>query len=186
MSQRKAERETIPSRLCTVSTEPHMGLDPMNYEIMTWAEIKTLKLKQLSHPGAPLPYNVYSSGYWLLKNILSFSLSIIPKLMFLPSVDCLLPLEKQRFLGIWRATIGHWIWWLGDYYWPSWEWPYQLFEWTAEQLSQLPHQWCHGNKDQKKNRQWWQKHLHIPDTGFIYWCNQDLENGGPPACYLLV
>ena len=27
------------SRLWTVSTEPDMGLQPMNYEIMTWAEI---------------------------------------------------------------------------------------------------------------------------------------------------
>ena len=29
------ERERIPSRLCTVSTEPHMGLEPMNREIVT-------------------------------------------------------------------------------------------------------------------------------------------------------
>ena len=28
-------REGIPSRLCTVSTEPDMGLDPTNCEIMT-------------------------------------------------------------------------------------------------------------------------------------------------------
>ena len=27
--------ERIPSRLCTVSTEPDMGLDPTNHEIMT-------------------------------------------------------------------------------------------------------------------------------------------------------
>ena len=28
-------RERIPSRLCMVSTEPAVGLDPMNREIMT-------------------------------------------------------------------------------------------------------------------------------------------------------
>ena len=29
-----AARERIPSRVCTVSTEPDMGLEPMNCEIM--------------------------------------------------------------------------------------------------------------------------------------------------------
>ena len=29
------ERERIPSRLCTVSAEPNMGLELMNCEIMT-------------------------------------------------------------------------------------------------------------------------------------------------------
>ena len=33
--QRERERERIPSRLCTVSTEPDAGLDPMGHEIMT-------------------------------------------------------------------------------------------------------------------------------------------------------
>ena len=46
-------RESISSRLHAVSTEPHMGLKLMNYEIMTWAEIKGLLLNQLNHPGAP-------------------------------------------------------------------------------------------------------------------------------------
>ena len=31
----EAERERIPSRLCTVSTEPDAGLNPTNCEIMT-------------------------------------------------------------------------------------------------------------------------------------------------------
>ena len=31
----KEGRERIPSRLCTVSTEPDMGLEPMDHEIMT-------------------------------------------------------------------------------------------------------------------------------------------------------
>ena len=38
--QRERERERIPSRLPMVSTEPHLGLDLMNHEIMTSAEIK--------------------------------------------------------------------------------------------------------------------------------------------------
>ena len=33
--QRERERDRIPSRLCAVSAEPDMGLDPTNHEIMT-------------------------------------------------------------------------------------------------------------------------------------------------------
>ena len=33
--QRERERERIPSRLCTVSTEPDTGLKLMNHEITT-------------------------------------------------------------------------------------------------------------------------------------------------------
>ena len=29
------ERENNPSRVCAVSAEPHVGLEPMNHEIMT-------------------------------------------------------------------------------------------------------------------------------------------------------
>ena len=39
--ERKKERERIPSRLHTVSTEPHAGPDPRVCEIMTRAEIKS-------------------------------------------------------------------------------------------------------------------------------------------------
>ena len=45
-------RDRILSRLCTVSAEPDVGLKLMNCEIMTWAEIKSQRLNQLSHPGA--------------------------------------------------------------------------------------------------------------------------------------
>ena len=31
----KAERERVPSRLCAVCTDSNVGLDLMNYEIMT-------------------------------------------------------------------------------------------------------------------------------------------------------
>ena len=50
----KRGRERTPSRLCTDSTEPDAGLDLRNLEIMTWAEIKSQMLNQLSHPGAPI------------------------------------------------------------------------------------------------------------------------------------
>ena len=33
-AEREGERERIPSRLCTISTEPDAGLEPMNHEIM--------------------------------------------------------------------------------------------------------------------------------------------------------
>ena len=53
---RERGRERIPSRLCTVSSEPDVGLKLINYEIMIWAEIKSQMLNQLSHPGTPLRY----------------------------------------------------------------------------------------------------------------------------------
>ena len=34
-------RERIPSRLCAASTEPDIGLELKNCEIMTWAENKS-------------------------------------------------------------------------------------------------------------------------------------------------
>ena len=47
------ERERIPSRLRPVSTEPNAEFEFTSHEIMTWAEIKSWTLNQLSHPGAP-------------------------------------------------------------------------------------------------------------------------------------
>ena len=41
--ERRRERERIPSRFCTGSVEPDVGL--MNHEIMTWSEIRIQKLK---------------------------------------------------------------------------------------------------------------------------------------------
>ena len=46
------EKERIPDRLRTVSTEPDMGLELTSHEIMTWAKIKNQLLNWLSHPGA--------------------------------------------------------------------------------------------------------------------------------------
>ena len=56
MSRGGAERggDRIPSKLCAASTEPDAGLEFVNHEIMTEAEIKSQMFNQLSHPGAPL------------------------------------------------------------------------------------------------------------------------------------
>ena len=47
------EGERIPSRLHTVSTEPHVGLELTNHDIMTSAETKSGMLNQVSYPGVP-------------------------------------------------------------------------------------------------------------------------------------
>ena len=49
---RESGKEKIPSRLHAVSTEPNVGLDLTNREIMTWAKIKSRMLNRLSHPSA--------------------------------------------------------------------------------------------------------------------------------------
>ena len=49
---RETGRERIPSRLCAESAQLDTGLDPMNHEIMTSAEIKSQTLNGLRHPGA--------------------------------------------------------------------------------------------------------------------------------------
>ena len=46
--EREREREKIPS-----STEPDVGHEPMNCEIMTWAKTNSWMLNWLSHPGVP-------------------------------------------------------------------------------------------------------------------------------------
>ena len=51
--QRERGRDRVPSRLHTVHTEPDAGLQLMNCEIMTCAEIKSQPLNQLSHSGTP-------------------------------------------------------------------------------------------------------------------------------------
>ena len=52
-TDRQKQRRKIPSRLCIVSTEPNLGLELMNREIMTSAKIKSWLLNRLRHPGAP-------------------------------------------------------------------------------------------------------------------------------------
>ena len=46
-------RQRIPSRLRAVRTGPKAGLDLTNHESMTWTEIKSQMLNQLSHPDSP-------------------------------------------------------------------------------------------------------------------------------------
>ena len=50
---RERGRERISSRLRAVSSEPDVGLDLMNCEMMTWAETKVWMLNPRSHPGVP-------------------------------------------------------------------------------------------------------------------------------------
>ena len=52
-AEREGEKTRIPRKLHKTGVEPHAGLKLMNCEIMTWAEIKSWTLNQLSHPGAP-------------------------------------------------------------------------------------------------------------------------------------
>ena len=46
--------ERIPSRLCSINTEPYARLKLMHRYVMTWAKINSQTLNQLSHPGAPI------------------------------------------------------------------------------------------------------------------------------------
>ena len=50
-------RDKIPSKLYAISTELDAGLELMNYEIMTWAEIRSQMLNRLCHPGIPILVN---------------------------------------------------------------------------------------------------------------------------------
>ena len=51
--RRERDRQSIPNRLHDASSEPDMGLKLINCKIMTCVEIRSLKLKRPSHPGAP-------------------------------------------------------------------------------------------------------------------------------------
>ena len=55
----EGEREggRLASRPRDVSAEPITGPHVLNHEIMTWAEIKSWTLNQLSHLGAPVIKN---------------------------------------------------------------------------------------------------------------------------------
>ena len=50
-AQRESERESQAAS--ALSTEPNVGLEPTNCEIMTRAKTKSRMLNCLSHPGAP-------------------------------------------------------------------------------------------------------------------------------------
>ena len=50
--EREGESQADPSSPPIIA-ELRVGLDPKNREIMSWAEIKSQALNQLSHPGPP-------------------------------------------------------------------------------------------------------------------------------------
>ena len=54
-AEREGERENL-KRLHTVSAETNAGLEPTNYEIMSWAKIKSRTLNHLSPLGMPHPH----------------------------------------------------------------------------------------------------------------------------------
>ena len=56
----EAERERIPSSLCTVIMEPSEGLEPTNREITSSAEIRSPMLNRRRHAGAPQMCCFYS------------------------------------------------------------------------------------------------------------------------------
>ena len=51
-AEREEDRERIPSRLFSVSTQPDAALELTNHEVMTRAKTKSWTLSQLSYPGA--------------------------------------------------------------------------------------------------------------------------------------
>ena len=55
-----------------------MGLDLTNYEIMTWADIKSQMLNQLSHPGTP-EHSILSEIHSKIKRNFKEMLNFIQK-----------------------------------------------------------------------------------------------------------
>ena len=51
-----------------LSAEPDMALDLMNGEIMTWGEIKSRMLNQLSHPGSLFYLDVILKNAGIMKD----------------------------------------------------------------------------------------------------------------------
>ena len=65
--ERERDYERISS---TDSAEPDTGLDTTNCEIMTWTEVKSQMLDQLSHPGTSLnlfnvTHLIFQFKFWL-------------------------------------------------------------------------------------------------------------------------
>ena len=72
------------------------GLEPMNYEIMTWTEIKSWTLNWLSHPGTPPHYTLICS--FLFSFLFSFLYFPIYLSMYL-SIYIYFILEREREWG---------------------------------------------------------------------------------------
>ena len=90
---RERGRERIPSWLCTVSTEPNMGLQLTNHEIMTWAQIKSQMLNWLNHPGTP--YHGFSMLTLIWKAI-ALRYCLISELFGVPSHAHTRPVRPGR------------------------------------------------------------------------------------------
>ena len=92
MSEGGAERQRSPSRLCIDSRKPHVGLELMNHEIMTWAKIGSL-IDWTTQ--APHPQNKFCLSPW--------QATYIPILLvvFLSFVPLLLPLICSTFQSNW-------------------------------------------------------------------------------------
>ena len=75
-TDRQTDRQKgIPSRIHPVSTEPDLGLDFTNCEIMTWAEIRVRRLTEWATQVPPVLflYNIWSiwSHYFICRDKLS-------------------------------------------------------------------------------------------------------------------
>ena len=79
------DRERIPSRLCAVSAEANMRLEPMNREITTWAKIKSQTLNRLSHPGAQAHIFKCRPTWILYAGFATYELSDLRKPLHFPS-----------------------------------------------------------------------------------------------------
>ena len=106
-------RQRIPSRLHTVNTEPDAGLKLTNFEIMTWAKIKSQTLNRLSHIQEPLQY--FFSNFILIISSQEHYNSILTSLMSI-LVPNLIPYckagivhflkHKSRFKTWTTASLG--------------------------------------------------------------------------------
>ena len=58
----KRERE----RESQAGSEPNTGIEPTIHEILTWVEIKSQMLNQLSHPSAPYHHSYTETAMYML------------------------------------------------------------------------------------------------------------------------
>ena len=84
-------RERIPSSFHTVSAEPNVGSWT---EIMTWAEIWSQTLNQLSHPGTPILF--YFTLLYFILLLLLLLLLFYFKVSSMPSMGLELMTMKSR------------------------------------------------------------------------------------------
>ena len=97
----------IPSSLRTASAEPNVGLNLLNREIVTCAEIKSWTLNQLSHPGAHV-YNSFkvTVNFWVWFYWLCFIL-IVGHIFFCAHLSFILDILSKRTVGK-KQNSGDW------------------------------------------------------------------------------